>query len=46
MVAVVLGLTIWLWLIPQMTRKVDGGISSPAVELEKKVTVDDADIIP
>ncbi len=39
MVAVVLGLTIWLWLIPQMTRKVDGGISSPAVELEKKVTV-------
>jgi hypothetical protein len=38
-VAVVLGLVVWLWLIPQMTRKEDKGMARTAVKLEKEVTV-------
>ena len=38
-VVVVLGLAVWLWLIPQMTRKVEGNMTRTAVELEKEATV-------
>lgn len=38
-VAAVLGLVVWLWLIPQMTRKGESGLAATAVELEKEVKV-------
>lgn len=38
-VAGVLGLVVWLWLIPQMTRKEDKGMARTEVELEKEVRV-------
>lgn len=38
-VVVVLGLAVWLWLIPQMARKREGGMTRTAMELEKVATV-------
>ena len=38
-VVVVLGLAVWLWLIPQMTRKAESSVAGTAVELEADVTV-------
>lgn len=38
-VSVVLGLTVWLWLIPQMNRKSEVSATPPVAELEKVVPV-------